>query len=118
MIGADEPDGIPFTTAFEEATDVQPLDVLVTVNVYVVPGAKPEMDVVVPEPVALPDGEPVIVHALTGKPLRAIVPVGVGQVGCVIVPIIGAFGTSGAAVKIAFAEAEDVHPSAFVTVNV
>lgn len=76
------------------------------------------MEVVVPEPVALPDGEPVIVQAPDGKPLRAIVPVGVGQVGCVIVPIVGALGTFGAAVKIAFAEAVEVQPSAFVTVNV
>jgi hypothetical protein len=44
------------------------------------------------EPDVLPLGLPVTVQADVGKPLKATLPVCVAQVGCVMVPIVGADG--------------------------
>jgi hypothetical protein len=78
-------------TAFPEGGDVHP-DALVTVKVYVVPAVRPEIDPVVPVPVAVkPPGVEVIVQVPeAGKPVKATVAVARTQVGGVIVPIIGA----------------------------
>lgn len=86
-------DGIALTTALDEATDVQPA-AFVTVKVYVVAGFKAAKLAVVPEPVIVaPPGLAVTVQApVEGKFDKATVPVGVGHVGCVIVPIVGAAG--------------------------
>jgi len=64
---------------------------LVTVNWYV-PAAKPDIVVLVPDPV-YPPGFTVQVPA--GRPLRAILPVDTLQVGCVIVPGTGDGGVNG-----------------------
>ena len=50
---------------------------------------------VVPLELKLPDGLPVTVQLpLAGKPLNAILPVDVVQVGCVMVPTEGADGSA------------------------
>ena len=72
---------------------------------------------VVAEPDRLPDGLPDKVHAVAGKPLNATLPVAVPQVGCVMVPIVGADGTVGWALTTALPDAPEVHPPD-VTVNV
>lgn len=53
-----------------------------------------------------------------GKPLRSTLPVAVIQVGCVIVPAIGAAGVKGCASITAFVETADTQPDEFVTVKV
>ena len=50
---------------------------------------------VVAEPVRLPDGLPATVQLPAGRPLKATLPVAVAQVGCVIVPGVGADGVTG-----------------------
>ena len=64
---------------------------------------------------------PVIAPGLTvqfpaGKPFKITLPVAVEQVGCVMVPTIGADGVAGCALITTFADAAEVHPTAFVTV--
>jgi hypothetical protein len=105
--------------AFAEDTDVHPA-VFVTVKVYVVPAVNPVKLPVVPVPVIVaPPGEAVTVHVPEdGKPLRATLPVATAHVGWVIVPITGAVGVTGCALIIAFEEATEVHPAAFVSVKV
>ena len=53
-----------------------------------------------------------------GSPLKSTVPLGKRHVGCVIVPVIGAVGTIGAALIVADVVGDETHPLAFVTVNV
>ena len=53
-----------------------------------------------------------------GNPLKATLPVDNKQVGCVMVPTIGAVGVAGCAVMTAFPDAPDVHPDELVTLNV
>ena len=67
---------------------------LFTVNVYVVLAVK--LLIVVVDPVPVIVLEPyVIVQDPEGSPVRTTEPVGVLHVGCVIVPITGAFGVAG-----------------------
>jgi hypothetical protein len=87
-----------------EATDVQPV-ALVTVKLYV-PGLKPLMVVVAPEPETLPG---LIIQLPDGKPLSATLPVAVVQVGCVIVPTVGCTGVAGWAFTVTLADAGEVH---------
>jgi len=108
-IGAVGVVGCAFKTAFKEEVEEQVP--LLTVNVYV-PGARPEIVVVVPVPVAVPLGEPVTVHVPDeGKPLKATLPVATVQLGCVSVPIVGAVGTVGAALITALPEAGEGQPA-------
>ena len=104
--------------AEEEATEVHP-DAFVTANVYV-PEAKPLNVPVVPEPVVVaPPGVAVIVHVpLAGKPPSDTLPVATAQVGCVIVPRLGALGVAGCALIVADEVAAEVHPEVFVTAKV
>ena len=51
-----------------------------------------------------------------GKPLNITLPVAVEQVGCVMVPTIGAYGVTGCEAITTLAEAAEVHPAALVTV--
>ena len=80
---------------------------LLTVKVYVAPAGKPVrvVLVVVPVVVILP-GVLVIVQLPAGKPLNTTEPVGLVQLGWVIVPTVGAVGR---AVMVMFLVAE--HPS-------
>ena len=105
-VGAVGAPGTALTTAFKEADEVQPVDISVTVKLYVA-GFNAAMVVVVPDPAIAPG---LIVQAPAGKPLNATVPVGEVQVGCVIVPIIGAIGAVGTALTTTFKEADEVQP--------
>ena len=77
-------------TTLVVATEVQPL-ALATVKLYV-PGFKPLMVVVAPEPATLPG---LIVQLPEGKALSTTLPVAVAQVGWVIVPTVGVVGVPG-----------------------
>ena len=67
---------------------------------------KPVIVVVVPVPVAVPEGVPVTVQLPeAGNPLSATLPVAIIQVGCVIVPIIGALGAEFIVAKTAVLDA-------------
>jgi hypothetical protein len=104
-------------TTFEEATEVQPAAFFV--NVYVVAGARPLTVAVVLLPVVdTPPGKRVKVHEPDGKPLNATEPVGIAQVGCVMVPTVGLDGAAGIPLITIFPDAAEVHPVELVTVNV
>ena len=60
------------------------------------------------EPDKLPLGVPATVHDEAGRPLSATLAVAVPQVGCVIVPIVGADGITGAALTTAPLDATEV----------
>ena len=51
-----------------------------------------------------------------GNPFNTTLPVAIAQVGCVIVPIVGADGVTGCGLIITLADAAEVQPS--VTVKV
>ena len=74
----------------------------------------------VPVPVVVvPLGFWVKVHVpLDGKPFKVTLAVETVQVGCVVVPTEGAVGALGAVLMTTFAEAEEVHPAAFITEKV
>ena len=55
---------------------------------------------------------------VAGNPLNATLPVAVEQVGCVMVPTMGAGGVAGCALITAFSDATDVQVAALVTVKV
>lgn len=59
-----------------------------------------------------------IVQLPEGKPFKTTLPVASVQVGCVIVPTVGADGVTGCVFITTLADAEDVHPTELVTVNV
>ena len=73
-----------------EAAEVHPTE-LVTVKLYV-PAVSPEIVVLLPLPV-IPPG--LIVQFPEGRPFSTTDPVDVEQLGCVIVPTIGAAGVGG-----------------------
>jgi hypothetical protein len=80
--------GTGFTTTLADAGEIQPKE-FVTVKLYV-PGERPVIVVVVPLPV-IPPG--FIVHVPDeGNPFNTTLPVGIGQVGWVIAPTVGAVG--------------------------
>ena len=98
-VGADGVLGCVFINAFPEDVEVQ-LEEFVTVNEYVCPAVNPETVPLVPLELKLPDGLPVTVQLpLDGNPLNSTLPVEVVQVGCVMVPKVGAVG-SGFTVKV------------------
>ena len=72
----------------------------------------------VPEPVVVvPPGDLVKVHVpVAGNPFKTTLPVANVQVGCVIVPTVGAVGVAGCALITTLAEAGEIHPEALVTV--
>ena len=73
-------------------------------------------DVLLPVVVTLP-GLRVNVHEPDGNPLNTTEPVVTLQVGCVTVPTVGA-GIVGTALITTLADATEVQPAAFLTVNV
>ena len=77
------------------------------------PAANEPIVVLVPVPVIDPG---LIVQLPAGNPLNTTLPVAVEQVGCVIVPTVGADGVAGCAFTTTFADADEVHPDVFVTV--
>ena len=72
----------------------------------------------VPVPVVVvPPGDLVKVHVPeAGNPFNTTLPVAIAQVGCVIVPTVGAVGEEGWAVITTLAEAGDTQPEVLVTV--
>ena len=80
---------------------------------------RPEIVVlaVLPVVVTLP-GNLVMVQLPLGKPLKATLAVEVAQVGCVIVPTIGAAGSAGCAFTTALGLAIEVQPALLATVKV
>ena len=82
--------------------------------------AKAETVVVAPVPVLLtaPGLRVSVQVPLAGKPLKATLPVGVAQVGGVIVPTIGAEGVAGWGLITMLLEAAETQPAALVTVKV
>ena len=71
------------------------------------------MVVLAPVPVIAPG---LMVQLPEGRPFRTTLPVAVKQVGCVIVPTVGAGGVAGCVLITIFAEATEVHPTELVTV--
>ena len=95
-----------------DASEVQPTEF---VTVYVrFPAAIPERVVLAVFPVMFPG---FIVQFPAGSPVNSMLPVANEQVGCVIVPAVGAEGVTGCALIITFVDPNDVHPTEFVTVN-
>ena len=74
------------------------------------------MDIVVLAPVpAIAPG--LMIQLPAGKLPITTLPVAAVQVGCVIVPTVGAVGVAGCALMTTLADAGEVHPAAFVTVK-
>ena len=112
MMGAVGVTGCALMVALNDATEVHPVP-LFTVKVYVF-AARPLNTPVVPVPVMVADpGDAVTVQAPAGKPLRAILPVDTVQVGCVMVPMMGAVGVTGCALMVALNDAKEVHVPSF-----
>jgi len=95
-----------------ETGEVHPT-ALVTVNVRV-PAARPVTVRLVPVPAIAPG---LTVQLPAGKPPNSTLPVAMAQVGCVIVPTVGAEGVTGCVLITTFAVADDVHPTELVTVK-
>ena len=57
-----------------------------------------------------------IVQLPAGNPLNTTLPVAIVQVGCVIVPTVGAAGVAGCALMTTSSDSEEVHPATLVTV--
>ena len=78
------------------------------------PGARFVRVVVAPVPAIDPG---LIVHVpVAGRPFNTTLPVGAAhEEGCVIVPITGAVGATGAAFITTVADASDIHPASLVT---
>ena len=117
-IGADGVVGWVLTTTLAEAGEIHP-EALVTVKVYV-PAASDEIVELVPVPVVVvPPGDFVKVHVPdAGNPFKTTLPVATAQVGCVIVPTVGAVGVVGWVLTTTLADAGEIHPEALVTVKV
>jgi len=74
----------------------------------------------VPEPeVVTAPGDIVIVQVPDeGRPLRGTLPVGMLQVGWIIVPTTGVEGVTGWELIVTLADGAEIHPAALVTVKV
>ena len=72
------------------------------------------MVVLVPVPAIAPG---LITQFPVGKPVNTTLPVATEQVGCVIVPTVGAAGVAGCALITTSVDAKEIHPAAFVTVK-
>jgi hypothetical protein len=111
--GAERVAGDALMTTLADGAEVHP-SALVTVKLYV-PGARPDPIVVlVPVPV-LPPGF-IVQVPVAGKPFNTTQPVATSQVGCVIVPTVGAAGAPVIALTVKEV-AVDTHPAALVVVT-
>ena len=104
--------GCELMATLADAVEVHPAE-FITVKLYV-PVVSAGIVVLAPVPV-IPPG--LMVQLPAGRPLSITLPVDTAQVGCVIVPIVGAAGAPGAVLITTFAEAAEVHPDALVTVK-
>jgi hypothetical protein len=91
IVGAPGVEGCELITTLAEAEEVHP-EALVTVYVYV-PVVKLDIVVDVPVPVIEPGLMVQVPDA--GKPFNTTLPVATRQVGCVMMPRVGAFGVGG-----------------------
>ena len=107
--------GVEIITGID-SVEVHP-DEFVTLKVNT-PPSRFVIVLLVPVPaVVTPPGKRVITHEpVEGNPFNTTLPVGIANVGWVIVPTVGAAGVGGCAGMITFAEGTDKHPSAVVTV--
>ena len=82
------------------------------------PAARPLIVLLVPVPViVVPPGVTVNVQVpVDGRPFKTMLPVETVQVGCVIVPIVGAVGVDGWAFITTLAEGIEVAPEELATV--
>jgi hypothetical protein len=78
-----------------------------------VPDDNPDKEYVGPVPAMEPG---LRVQFPAGKPDNTIAPVATEQVGCVIVPTVGATGVAGCALITILADKGEIHPEAVVTV--
>jgi uncharacterized protein YbjT (DUF2867 family) len=111
-VGAAGVTGCVLITTLADAGEIHPTE-LVTVKVRV-PAARPGMVRFVPVPAIAPG---LTVQFPAGKPPKITLPVATAQVGCVIMPTVGAEGVTGCVLITTFAVAGDVHPTELVTVN-
>ena len=99
--------GCALITTSADAGEVHPA-ALVTVKLYVAPAGNPDMVLLAVEPVMAPG---LIVQLPDGRPLNTTLPVAVAQVGCVLVPTVGALGAAGS-LRIASTPVGEVQPLA------
>ena len=111
-VGAVGVTGCALITTLADAEEVHPTE-FVTVNVRV-PATKPDMDMLAPVPAIAPG---LIVQFPAGKPPNITLPVDTKQVGCVIIPTVGADGVAGCVFITTFAVAVEVQPTELVTVK-
>jgi hypothetical protein len=106
-----------FITRFAETEEVHAA-ALVTVKVYV-PAGKPDIFVPIPVPVDVtaPGLRVNVQVPVAGKPFIATVVIGMAQVGCTIVPIMGASGLT-AALTTTLVEVIEAQPNELVTLYV
>ena len=88
--GAEGVTGCALITTLAETGEIHP-DAFVTVKVRV-PAARPEIVAMAVFPAIAPG---LIVQFPAGKPLNTTLPVATVQVGCVIIPTVGAVGVTG-----------------------
>jgi hypothetical protein len=110
--GTDGTKGCGSIITLADAKDVHP-DAFVTVKVYE-PEVNPVTVLLMPVPAIAPGFK---VQFPAGKLFKTTLPVAVVQVGCVIVPTVGASGVKGCAFIIVLADGIETHPAAFVTVK-
>jgi len=90
IAGAEGVSGCEFITTLAEAGEIHP-EAFVTVNVFV-PGVIPVTVLLTPVPAIAPG---LIIQLPKGRPLNSTLPVATEQVGCVMIPVIGAEGVNG-----------------------
>jgi hypothetical protein len=114
-IGSVGADGAAFMITSAEIRDIHPA-ALVTLKLYV-PGVRFDIVVLVPVPAIAPG---LITHIpVAGSPFNTTLPVvAIHEEGCVIVPIIGAVGATGAGLITTLADSTDIHPASLVTLKV
>ena len=96
---------------FTEGSDTHPAE-LVTVKLCV-PEVRPGIVALAPVPEMAPG---LMIQFPAGSPLKTTLPVAIAQVGCVMVPMVGAGGVGGWALMTTLAEGREVHPTELVTV--
>jgi len=100
--------GTLFIETGDEAAEMQPVSASVTLKLKVPPADRPEMVVVAPDPAIAPG---LMIQLPDGNPEIETLPVVRMQVGCIIEPITGAFGTVGSIKTIGPAsELAELHP--------
>jgi hypothetical protein len=108
--------GVEIVTGID-SVDVHPAE-FVTLKVKT-PPPRFVIILLVPVPIVVaPPGKIVRTHEpVDGNALNNTLPVGISNVGCIIVPTAGADGVVGCTGITTFAEGTDKHPSAVVTVK-